>query len=153
MSASGKGHFDWARYITLSDDLLGRMKADEEDLARCGISRAYYGAFHLVVAYMKDQGIYRSVAGEGSHQTVIKDCASYKNSDNKTAGALWLKISENLKRLYDMRKKADYEVPYFRGMIPTTACMKAELIKAIRHAKVVQKNVNELKTVESSYLP
>ena len=31
--------------------------------------------------------------------------------------------------------------------------MKDELIKAIRHAKVVQKNVNGLKTVESSYLP
>lgn len=150
MNNSGKTRFDWTRYITLSEDLLNQMKADEEDLARCGISRAYYGAFHLVVVYMKKNDIYRDVVGEGSHQTVIKDCISYGSSSNREAGKLWKTIGEKLKRLYECRKKADYKECYFPAMIPPTACMKDELKKAVCYAKEVQDNVVLLEEAEAS---
>lgn len=149
MNSAGRCLFDWARYIALSENLLERMAEDEEDLARCGISRAYYGAFHLVVAYMKQNNLYRNVVGEGSHQTVIRDCASFQRASNQDAGKLWGQISEALKRLRDLRKKADYEGVYFRGSIPPVACMKNELIKAIHHAKDVQEKVASLRIVEA----
>lgn len=105
--------FQWVSYIDLAEELLKQVPKDRKDnqlseaRARCGISRVYYGVFHVVQDYLKETGFVPQTIGEGSHQAVIKACREFKN--NKSL----LRIGNDLERLKDKRTKADYHDVYF----------------------------------------
>lgn len=150
MSGEGRSKFNWADYISLAENMLSRYGEEDDDEAidRCGISRAYYGAFHLTVAYMKSRSIYRDIIGEGSHQTVIKDCISYKSDLDKEIGGLWFSIGIDLKNMRIMRMRADYEDKYWKIPVSPSVRLKSELRKACVMARKIEQNIKKLNEKE-----
>ena len=141
------GKFSWCKYIELSQQINESYQDENEARARCGISRAYYGAFHVVIDYMKEQDIFQNDLGEGSHQKVIGDCVQFSKSANKDAGRLWGKLAEGLKRLKNMRVQADYKDYYWKDNRQVLH-MKPELQKAVGCAEKLQGEVCDLREAE-----
>lgn len=150
MSIEGRIGFNWEKYISLSEEIFEKYgeEDDDEALDRCGISRAYYGAFHLTVGYMKSCHIFRRVIGEGSHEAVIKDCISYKNNANRKIGQLWFNIGNGLKRMKAMRVKADYCDKYWDQSVSPSLRLKSELKRANVEARMIEENLRKLKEIE-----
>ena len=138
--------FDWLKYIDFADELLVQDDNDEAK-RRCGISRAYYGAYNKVVSYMKEKNIYSSNLWEGSHQTVITDCKNFGKNNKTEAEKAWLRIGNNLGRMKDMRVKADYRDYFFpKG---ATGSMKDELAKAVKRARAIASDVETIRKEET----
>lgn len=107
-----EGHikFNWNRYIDLAESLFKSISkdTDNEVKERCGISRAYYGAFHRARSYLEKIGIIIDVNNKGSHNMVIEEFKNIGKSNK-----LWSRIGLDLERLKIQRKKADYDDKYF----------------------------------------
>lgn len=138
--------FDWLKYIDFAGDLLEQDDNDEAK-RRCGISRAYYGAYNKVVSYMKEKNIYSNNFGEGSHQTVIKDCKNFGSNNKTEAEKAWKRIGDKLGRMKVMRVKADYRECYFQEGF--TGSMKNELAKAVQWAQAIASDVETIRKEET----
>lgn len=141
MTNAGYVKFDWNKYIDLAEELLKSIPDDLEDEAkeRCGISRAYYGAFHRAARFLRDvahQTI--NVYQKGSHNEVIKSFEYFGSNNRK-----YLFVAEELKRLKRKRERADYDDRYFATILPSVK-LKNELISAIIHAKKIVECINEI---------
>ena len=122
------------------------MTDDEDDEVkdRCGISRAYYGAFHRAQSYLNKIGITVDVNDRGFHNRVIDE---FKNI-GKT-NKLWSGIGLDLERLKIQRKKADYCDRYF-GTIEKYGKLKKELEMAVAKARCVVKRIDEIEEQENN---
>ena len=138
--------FDWLKYIDFADELLAQND-DDEAKRRCGISRAYYGAFNKVVSYMREQNIYSDRFGEGSHQAVINDCNNFGSNNKTEAEKAWKRIGENLGRMKVMRFKADYRDCYFPKDF--AGSMRNELTKAVQWARAIASDVETIRKEET----
>ena len=140
------GHlkFNWNRYIDFADELLKSMAEDEDDELkdRCGISRAYYGAFHRAKSYLDKIGITIDINGSDSHNKVIEE---YKKigKNNK----LWARIGLDLERLKIQRKKADYKDKYFIDSEKSHS-LKKQLQTAVLKAYEVVKLIDKIEEQE-----
>ncbi len=138
--------FDWLNYIDFADELLAQ-EDNNEARHRCGISRAYYGAYNKVVSYMKEKNIYSGRTWEGSHQTVITSCCDFGRNNKTKAEKAWRRIGINLGRIKDMRVKADYREYYFpQGY---AGSMKNELAKAVRWARGIALDIEIIRKEET----
>ena len=141
------GHikFNWNRYIDFADSLLESMPDDEDDELkdRCGISRAYYRAFHRAQAYLNKIGITIDIYGSGSHNRVIQE---YKNIGK--SNKLWSGIGLDLERLKNQRKRADYDDKYF-AINEKNFKLKKQLDVAIEKARYIVDKINEIDDKES----
>jgi len=96
--------FDWIEYLGLARELAGQTTAPptQEAKLRSAISRAYYAAFCKARNHLRDkQGVLIPPTGE-AHKIVWRQ---FKNSPNKSRK----RIGENLRRLLNDRRQADYE--------------------------------------------
>ncbi len=97
--------FDWIDFLELaiklqaSPDLLG----SEEASYRTAVSRAYYAAFHLALAFATSKGYAPSHSGN-DHRGV----PAYFRSGGGASGRLRMRIAMNLDRIRDGRRRADY---------------------------------------------
>jgi uncharacterized protein (UPF0332 family) len=89
--------FDWKEYATLAEELRAR---DDEASLRTAISRIYYSTYHNAKDYLEEEGIPLSIA-DSSHKVVWN---GYKNF-----GGSCRAVGINGDRLFDNRKKADYD--------------------------------------------
>ena len=143
---AGHIRFNWNRYIDYADNLLNSMFDDEDDEVkdRCGISRAYYGAFHRAQAYLNKIGITVDVNNRGSHNRVIEQ---FKGIGK--ANRLWFGIGLDLERLKNQRKKADYDDKYF-APAEKNSILKKQLEMAILKARSVVDKINNIEEQESN---
>ena len=100
------GHikFNWIRYIDFAENLLETIPKDEDDEVkeRCGISRAYYGAFHRAKSYLNKIGITIDVNDRGSHNRVIEEFKNIGKS-NKLWRGVGFRQAENPKKKGGLR--------------------------------------------------
>lgn len=140
------GHikFNWIRYIGFAEDLLETIPKDGDDEVkeRCGISRAYYGAFHRAKSYLNEIGISVDINGSDSHKKVISE---FKNIGK--SNALWRGIGLDLDRLRIQRKKADYYERYFTD-IERNRKLRTELELAVEKARCVVERIDEIEEQE-----
>ena len=142
------GHlkFNWNRYIDFAEDLLKTIPKDEEDEVkeRCGISRAYYGAFHRAQNYLNKIGITVDVKDKGSHNRVIDEFNTIGKSNR-----LWAGIGLELNRLKIQRQKADYHDRYFEA-IEKFSKLRNELEKSVSRARYIVKKIDEIEEREGN---
>lgn len=89
--------FDWKEYATLAEEL---RKRDNEASLRSAISRIYYSIYHEAKAYLLDEGLPLSTS-DSSHKIVWN---GYRDM-----GGSCRSVGLNGERLFDNRKKADYD--------------------------------------------
>ena len=140
---AGYVKFNWNRYIDFSDDLFKSMSIDEDDELkdRCGISRAYYGAFHRALAYLKKINITIDINNKGSHNLVINQFKDIGKNNR-----LWSKIGLDLERLKNQRKKADYYDRYFTN--EKNISLKSQLKLAILRARSIVEGIDKIEEEE-----
>lgn len=90
--------FDWNEYATLAEEL---SKRDNEASLRTAISRIYYSTYHEARDYLLAEGIQLSTMSDSSHKIVWNE---YRN-----LGGSCRSVGVNGQRLFDNRKKADYD--------------------------------------------
>lgn len=153
MKKDNRLNFDWKYYLILSELLLdevaklpisdGRMeenkRQEKESKCRCGISRAYYSAFHMAKNYLIEQGEALGSSFQTSHQEVIDKFIHSKNSE-------WKKIGINLDMLRGHRVRADYYKIYVKDQVVSTGDLISNLRSNVRISKKIFKIVNELKS-------
>ena len=140
------GHlkFNWDRYVDFAEVLLNSMAGDEDDELkdRCGISRAYYGAFHRAQAYLHKIGITIDINNVGSHKRVIEEFKKI-GASNK----LWSGIGLELDRLKKQRKRADYDDRYFADNEKNLS-LKKQLEQSVIRARFIIERINEIEKKE-----
>lgn len=143
---AGHIRFNWNRYVDFAESLLNSMSGDEDDELkdRCGISRAYYGAFHRAQAYLIKIGITIDVNDKGSHSFVIKQ---FKEIGG--ANRLWSTVGLELERLKNQRKKADYDDKYFSNAEKNSS-LKNQLKTAVLRACSIVKKIDAIEEEELS---
>lgn len=90
--------FDWNEYAKLAEELRER---NSEASLRSAVSRIYYSIYHNARDYLLDQGVPLSTS-DSSHKIVWNE---YKGMGGRSCRA----VGMNGDRLWDNRKKADYE--------------------------------------------
>jgi len=96
--------FDWTAYLHLAQELSGQttIPPTQEARLRSAISRAYYAAFCKARNHLRDkEGL--SIPLTGQAHTII--WRRFKNSSDQ----LRKEIGENLRRLRNDRRQADYD--------------------------------------------
>jgi uncharacterized protein (UPF0332 family) len=124
--------FHWADFLTFAQRLQEDPSNPGPDKAalRSATSRAYYAAFRTALNVAQEEGFQPSHTGS-DHWDIRRHFQKH-NPDK-----LRRKISTELGRLYDNRRKADYE-----DNLRPSADMLAEL--TIGMAKSVLKNLDSL---------
>lgn len=86
--------------IQFSQQVLQDSTYDPEVRARCAVSRAYYGAFHLALARLESAHEFeRPKDGKGIHMKVIRNVRDLDRH-----------LGERLLGLFDKRVTADYRL-------------------------------------------
>jgi uncharacterized protein (UPF0332 family) len=121
--------FDWRHYLTLAEHLFDNAGAlsDKEACYRSVASRAYYAVFCLARNYVRDTDNARIEM----HQE-LQDYLT-RNRNNKAR----CKIGNQLKRLHQIRKKADYDDDLHALPINTAS-------QALAQAKKIFEGINQL---------
>ena len=141
-----KSKFNWKQYIDFADKLLEESSVVSELQMRCGISRAYYGAYNIVVGLLGEGRLLRGAGGEGSHQTLINQCKNYSDDRDRHNIKIWRNIGEHLERLKAMRVRADYYSDYFEASNTLYLNFKNELKKSVSYANRILEYVYKLET-------
>jgi uncharacterized protein (UPF0332 family) len=97
--------FNWEDFLTFAENLYTNpdIPGPREAALRSAISRAYYAAFRAAMELGKQNGFIATSRGEDHHK--IRE--HFRNSKPKHQKKS--DISVQLDRLYDLRRKADYE--------------------------------------------
>lgn len=125
--------FDWIELLELANELANRGD-DEADL-RSSMSRAYYASYCSARNFLRDKDsdyylkshqLFKSLE-TGYHTYVIN---TFLNHDDR----LRTEIGGDLERLFDSRKKADYEdlIHYKKENIKKMAIFSLKLSENIR---------------------
>jgi uncharacterized protein (UPF0332 family) len=95
--------FDWSEYLHLAQELTGQAVTppSQEAKLRSAISRAYYAAFCLARNHLLDKGYPVPTDGR-AHKYVPQKFKSRPDLSHR-------QIGENLDRLREDRRKADYD--------------------------------------------
>src|SRR5215475_1242712 len=95
-------------YLLLAKDLVERVKKKDfvpgttgQAECRSSISRAYYAAYHVALAFFNAVGL--SVPGTDGHKTVIECLRNSTDSDLELAAG-------DLEQLHQQRHAADYRL-------------------------------------------
>lgn len=141
--------FNWEDYIAYGKNIYENYEDDEDEaMERSGISRAYYGAFHLTLSCLKNTRFYPNTTGESSHNAVIESCKKLGKIREDRNAKSWANLSTWLDRLKKQRKKVDYNDYYFSLNDPQPYDLKKELGRAISCAEDIKNTTEEIKKNE-----
>ena len=145
MSNAGQVRFNWERYLHLAKELLESIPENEDDeaKARCGISRAYYAAYHKAESYLNEIGITIDIYQKGSHKRVIEEFYNIGRSNR-----LWRGIDVSLKRLKNWRESADYKDRFFDEVSNPHLTMRSILESAIILTNDVIDRIKKIEEIE-----
>lgn len=117
--------FNWNEFATLAEELSER---DDEASLRTAISRIYYSTYHQARDYLLDEGIPLSTS-DSSHRIVWNN---YRNM-----GGSCRSVGVNGDRLFDNRKKADYEsaVPDMDQLVKESFMMARNILVYLEQCK------------------
>lgn len=103
--------YEWKHYLNFAKGLLqDSTYADLSTNYRIAISRAYYAAYHIALAFIEAHNLPKGRAG-ASHERVI-NAYSTMNKKDSNFKSMCKGIGYNLRRLKDRRIKADYDGNY-----------------------------------------
>ena len=96
--------FNWQDFLTFAENInfAPNNPGPEEAALRSAVSRAYYAAFHAALEFGVSEGFSSQRSGE-DHFGIRRYFQQYKPNEIRR------KIASELQRLYDNRRKADYE--------------------------------------------
>ncbi|GAB4408092.1 MAG: hypothetical protein Kow00123_21100 [Anaerolineales bacterium] len=99
--------FNWTDFLTLAEALAASPDSlgPAEAALRSAASRAYYAAFHESLAFAAREGFVPYGSGE-DHKAVQR---YLRQSPPTDPGRVRKKVAEDLGRLYDCRRRADYD--------------------------------------------
>jgi len=100
--------FDWSEYLYLAQEATNQVPSkpySEEARLRAAISRGYYAAFCETRRYLTSNTIYIALSGKDTHWDIINQFISSSDGARRTIG-------RDLLRLFENRKKADYDDVY-----------------------------------------
>lgn len=100
--------YEWKHYLNFANGLLkDGTYSDSSTNYRVAISRAYYAAYHIALAFIEVHNLPKGRTG-ASHERVIN---AYSTMDRKDSNfkSMCKSIGYNLRRLRDRRNKADYD--------------------------------------------
>lgn len=120
---------------------LDNNEAKCESQIRCGISRAYYAAFHHCLVFLRNNGIDSCVVGDSSHNNVIDRFKKLYELDNNTR---YLQIYNLLRRMKDNRVQADYQDYLLGNNVPSRNGNINMLKKAISTADKIKEHLRQL---------
>lgn len=114
--------FDWNNYLDYAEEIFndGQLGKENECLVRTGISRAYYGLYHLCKQFAVGAGLVTKSQlkdSGNSHSRLInelKHTNSFNVEYNNKLNAIKKDIGETLYKLRDYRNDADYKSEYPR---------------------------------------
>lgn len=137
MTYAGYREFNWNRYIDLAEEM---SDSDDEAKCRCGISRAYYGAFHRAKKFLTEVvhqtiNIYRG----GAHKEVIKSFEDF-GCGNKDYSS----VAQELIRLKKQREQADYDDVFFGKRTLPSLKLKKQLEIAVERARHIVQLVDKI---------
>ena len=134
--------FDWTQFLELAKALQEdpNSPGPEEAALRTATSRAYYAAFHVALDFVSLEGYIPKHHGE-DHHGVRKHFLDKRSSDKARR-----KVHNELDRLYDDRRQADYEAS-FRGYSRGSA--RAMAYAAVRMAESILHNLEGLASAKS----
>src|SRR5687767_3400745 len=97
--------FNWRDFLTFAENIepASSNVGPREAALRSAVSRAYYAAFQASMEFGKQDGYVPTGTGE-DHFKIRKHFRESKPTHERKK-----KISIELDRLYDLRRKADYE--------------------------------------------
>lgn len=100
--------FNWKHYLDVADYLYSNCDciSKKEACLRAAISRGYYSAFCTARNYARDKDNFLVEGNRSLHARIIK---FYRNSRGKSYKKKRGKVATELRRLKDLRNKADYE--------------------------------------------
>lgn len=98
-------NFDWEDYLKLAEalQLKPNIPGPCEASLRTATSRAYYAAFRCAIGFARSEGFQESYTGS-DHGDIRKHFREHQ-PNNKNIRS---KISVDLDRMYDNRRKVDY---------------------------------------------
>ncbi len=121
--------FDWRHYLTLAEYLFDNAGTlpDEQACYRSVASRAYYAVFCLARNYVRDN--------DDTHIEMHQELQDYlkRNRHNRAR----CKIGNQLKRLHQIRKKADYDDSLREPPVNTAS-------KALAQARKILEGIDQL---------
>ena len=122
--------FDWRTYIELARLLMERAAEipASEACYRSVASRAYYGAYHLARDFARDAD--DTVFSSDEHRSLQNHFLNHPYKVKKRLG-------NNLRKLHQYRKKADYDDELFEAPINTAA-------KALAKVKTILQDLDRL---------
>ena len=125
--------FDWADFLTFAEALRAEPESPgpKEAALRSAASRAYYAAFHRALRFASREKYVPFHTGE-DHKRVQAYFRDWQPRDKTRQ-----KIATELSRLYDHRRRADYDDTLFNQ--PTSLAEQA-----IAMATSVLKNLGSL---------
>jgi len=114
--------FDWNNYIDYAEEIFddGELGIENECLVRTGISRAYYGLYHLCKQFAVGAGLVTESQlkdSGNSHRRLIDELKHTNRFDveySRQLNDIKKDIGEILYKLRDYRNDADYESEYPR---------------------------------------
>lgn len=119
--------FDWNDFLifarSLERDPL--VPGPDEAAVRSAASRAYYAAFHLAIELAETEGFSRKRTGD-DHVEIRRYYRNHQPT-NKSR----LKIAQELERLHNKRREADYHSQISSPHLATYAIGMAEQIIAL----------------------
>lgn len=127
--------YEWKHYLNFAKGLLqNNIYADPSTNYRIAISRAYYAAYHIALAFIEVHDLPKGKAG-ASHERVINAYSTMNKKDNNFKSTC-KKIGYNLNRLKECRRRADYEENW--------ECTKDTAKKAVWNADTIISSVEKL---------
>lgn len=120
--------FDWPHFLSLAEKLIHTSKdaSLEEAYFRTSVSRAYYSVYGIAAQVLNNVGSQYYAVPIGNAHKHVRD----KFSEGDTR--IQKQIGDNLQRLWNQRRKADYE-----GSEKHT-CNKEQSTKAVERARTIQ---------------
>lgn len=98
--------FDWRKLVDVANYLKSK---NTEEALRSAISRAYYAAFHIALAFCETHTAFKKTSGANDHRLVPDALKVHNDKNIRRAGRSLIRLKTN-------RWRADYHDHYLNNL-------------------------------------